>query len=87
MPQRWASPQESAGTQKFRTASGEELFDAGGIKLTGHAERGQSPDEDAPDRGAQAARLSTSFAQEERCLHGQGRRSTFPTRQRARPEA
>eukprot|EP00971_Amphidinium_carterae_P312041 6202827-Amphidinium_carterae.1 len=41
MPQRWATPQESAGTQKFRKASGEELTDAGGIKLTGHAETGQ----------------------------------------------
>eukprot|EP00971_Amphidinium_carterae_P052736 1038271-Amphidinium_carterae.1 len=41
MPQRWATPQESAGTQKFRTAGGEELVDAGGIKLTGHAETGQ----------------------------------------------
>eukprot|EP00971_Amphidinium_carterae_P022150 436992-Amphidinium_carterae.1 len=41
MPQQWATPQESAGTQKFRTASGEELTDAGGIRLRGQAESGQ----------------------------------------------
>eukprot|EP00971_Amphidinium_carterae_P162249 3216047-Amphidinium_carterae.1 len=38
----WAIAQESAGTQKFRTASGEELTDAGGIKLKGKAEAGQA---------------------------------------------
>eukprot|EP00971_Amphidinium_carterae_P350479 6491569-Amphidinium_carterae.3 len=37
MPQQWAITQEGAGTQKFRTASGEELTDAGGIRLKGKA--------------------------------------------------
>eukprot|EP00971_Amphidinium_carterae_P021408 422258-Amphidinium_carterae.2 len=40
MPQQWAVAQASAGTQKFR-ASGQELEDAGGIKLRGKAESGK----------------------------------------------
>eukprot|EP00971_Amphidinium_carterae_P091586 1813365-Amphidinium_carterae.2 len=42
MPQQWAIAQEGAGTQKFRTASGQELEDAGGIKLKGKAESGKT---------------------------------------------
>eukprot|EP00971_Amphidinium_carterae_P059672 1180571-Amphidinium_carterae.1 len=41
MPQQWAVAQEGAGTQKLRTASGQELEDAGGIKLKGKAESGK----------------------------------------------
>eukprot|EP00971_Amphidinium_carterae_P257886 5118931-Amphidinium_carterae.1 len=41
MPQHWAAAQEQAGEQKFRTACGEELTDAGGIRLKGTAESGQ----------------------------------------------
>eukprot|EP00971_Amphidinium_carterae_P314442 6250268-Amphidinium_carterae.1 len=41
MPQGWAITQEQAGVQKFKTASGQELEDAGGVKLRGKAESGK----------------------------------------------
>eukprot|EP00971_Amphidinium_carterae_P240099 4766827-Amphidinium_carterae.1 len=35
LPHGWAVAQENGGQQKFSTASGEELTDAGGVTLTG----------------------------------------------------
>eukprot|EP00971_Amphidinium_carterae_P292904 5815370-Amphidinium_carterae.1 len=41
MPLGWATAQENAGVQKFKTASGQELVDAGGVKLKGKVESGK----------------------------------------------
>eukprot|EP00971_Amphidinium_carterae_P246126 4888398-Amphidinium_carterae.1 len=74
MPQQWAVAQESAGTQKFRTASGQELEDAGGIRKGRVRQR--CLDEHAPHRGTQATRLSTQSAEAERgVLDLRGRRA------------
>eukprot|EP00971_Amphidinium_carterae_P298127 5923851-Amphidinium_carterae.1 len=70
MPLGWAIAQEHAGVQKFKTASGQELEDAGGVKLRGKAEscRKGSPDDHAPHRSAHTSGVRAQSVEAKRLL-------------------